>query len=105
MTTTLEGERCNLAAALVRSNHELLDLFENFVRGIVAEAIRAELARATLQRPFWYSVEDAAQRLGISPAAVRMRARRGRLVTRRQGRRLYVAAASVDELEPPGRRC
>jgi hypothetical protein len=29
---------------------------------------------------------------------VRMRASRGRLATRRHGRRVYVAAASVDEL-------
>jgi hypothetical protein len=29
---------------------------------------------------------------------VRMRASRGRLATRRQGRRVYVSVASVDEL-------
>lgn len=84
---------------------ELFALVEQYVREVALEVTQAEIARAAFRRPSWYSVEEAARRLGISPAAVRMRATRGRLETRRQGRRLYVAAASVDELEPAGGRC
>ena len=46
----------------------------------------------------WLTLAQAADRLGCSPDAVRMRVKRGRLDHRRQGRRLYVSAASVDEL-------
>jgi excisionase family DNA binding protein len=46
----------------------------------------------------WYTIAEAADRLGCSTDAVRMRAKRGRLVTRRQGRTVYVSAASVEDL-------
>ena len=49
--------------------------------------------RATI----WW-VEQAAERLGCSRDAVRMRANRGRLETRNHGRRVYVSAASVASL-------
>jgi excisionase family DNA binding protein len=62
-----------------------------------------ELARVGKRGPSWLTVDEAAQRLRISPAAVRMRASRGRLAIRRRGRRLYISAASVDDLEPPAR--
>jgi hypothetical protein len=68
---------------------------------LVAERVAAELARlgaAHDRRPTWLTLEQAAERLACSPAAVRMRANRGRLVTRRHGRRVYVSAASVDDL-------
>lgn len=46
----------------------------------------------------WYTLEEAAERLGCTYDAVWMRAKRGRLVSRRHGRRVYVSARSVDEL-------
>ena len=46
----------------------------------------------------WLTLSEAAQRLGCTPDAVRMRIRRGRLDHRRQGRRLYVSASSVERL-------
>jgi hypothetical protein len=86
--------RERLAAVLAP---DLLDALD----ALVAERVAAELARLDVHRdsgPRWLTVEQAAQRLGCSPAAVRMRASRGRLTTRHQGRRVYVAAASVDDL-------
>jgi excisionase family DNA binding protein len=68
---------------------------------LVAEQVASELERlnaACDTGPKWLTVEQAATRLGCSPAAVRMRASRGRLATRHHGRRVYVSAASVDEL-------
>lgn len=68
---------------------------------LVAERVAAELARLGAARdhgPRWLTVEQAAERLCCSPAAVRMRASRGRLTTRHHGRRVYVSAASIDEL-------
>lgn len=82
---------------------DVLRLVDEYVREIALDVVRAEVARAALNRPAWYTLEEAARRLGISPDAARMRAKRGRLKTRRQGRRLYVSASSVDELEQPAR--
>jgi excisionase family DNA binding protein len=68
---------------------------------LVAERVAAELACLPVSRdsgPRWLTLEQAAERLNCSPAAVRMRANRGRLETRRHGRRVYVSSASVDEL-------
>jgi len=48
----------------------------------------------------WLTLSEAAERLGCTPDAVRMRIHRGRLDHRRHGRRLYVSAASVDRLGP-----
>jgi excisionase family DNA binding protein len=63
---------------------------------------RVALAVAGLQVPAppapWLTVAQAAALLGCSPEAVRMRIRRGRLETRRQGRCLYVSRASVVNL-------
>ena len=76
---------------------EVIDAFGE----LVAEVVAAEMTRlgaAGESGPRWLTVEQAAERLGCSPAAVRMRARRGRLQTRRHGRRVYVSATSVDEL-------
>jgi hypothetical protein len=76
---------------------EVVEAFE----ALVAECVSAELARLDPSRndgARWLTLEQAAERLGCSPAAVRMRANRGRLATRRHGRRLYVSAASVAEL-------
>jgi excisionase family DNA binding protein len=76
---------------------ELLNAFEE----LVAERVVAELARLEASRengPAWLTLAQAADRLGCSRDAVRMRAKRGRLETRRHGRRLYISAASVAEL-------
>jgi excisionase family DNA binding protein len=72
------------------------------IEAFVDARVEARLATLELGRPRrpWLTVAEAAEVLGCSPDAVRMRARRGRLETRRQGRRLYVAARSVESLEP-----
>jgi hypothetical protein len=76
---------------------ELVAAIERLVDERVALAV-AEL-RAPAPASPWLTVAQAGALLGCSPAAVRMRARRGRLVTSRQGRRVYVARASVVELD------
>jgi excisionase family DNA binding protein len=43
----------------------------------------------------WYTLEEAAGLLGCSYDAARMRARRGRLEVRRQGRTVLVSARSL----------
>lgn len=50
----------------------------------------------------WLTLTEAAEQLGCTRDAVRMRIHRGRLDHRRQGRRLYVSAASVDHLGRAG---
>lgn len=85
--------RDRLAAVLAP---DVVDALERLVDERVAERV-AELDGAS-DAPPWLTVEQAAARLGCSPDAVRMRAKRGRLETRRQGRRLYVARESVDAL-------
>jgi excisionase family DNA binding protein len=76
---------------------ELVAAIEQLVDERVARAV------AALQVPHpptpWLTVPQAAVLLGCTPDAVRMRIRRGRLVTRRQGRRVYVARASVVQLD------
>lgn len=76
---------------------ELVKAFEE----LVVERVAAELARLDVSqksRSQWLTLEQAAELLGCSPDAVRMRANRGRLETRWHGRRVYVSAASVAEL-------
>jgi excisionase family DNA binding protein len=69
------------------------------IEQLVEERVRVGLdARAPAgQDRRWLTVEQAAERLSCSPDAVRMRVRRGRLEHRRQGRRLYISAASIDD--------
>jgi DNA-directed RNA polymerase specialized sigma24 family protein len=85
--------RERLAAVLAP---EVLDALDE----LVADRVAAELARhaQTDAGPRWLTLDQAAERLGCTPAAVRMRANRGRLQTRRHGRRVYVSADSVAEL-------
>lgn len=82
--------------------------FELTVPDDVVDAIAERAAALVLQRiereraadgPRWLTLAQAAERLGCSADAVRMRVKRGRLEHRKQGRRLYVSAASVDELQ------
>jgi hypothetical protein len=92
LTTT--NARGRLAAVLAP---DLIDALND----LVTERVAIELARRDAvgqERPRWLTLEQAAERLCCSTNAVRMRANRGRLATRRHGRRVYVSAASVDEL-------
>jgi excisionase family DNA binding protein len=75
----------------------LVAAIEQLVDERVAQAING--LQAPAHPSPWLTVTQAADLLGCSPEAVRMRARRGRLVTRRQGRRVYVARASVVQLD------
>jgi excisionase family DNA binding protein len=68
--------------------------FEQLVQSRVEETL---IHRSEHERR-WLTLGEAAERLGCTPDAVRMRVKRGRLDHRRQGRRLYVSATSVDRL-------
>jgi hypothetical protein len=86
--------RDRLAAVLAP---DLLDTLDEFV----AERVASEMARLDAHRDLaarWLTLEQAAERLGCSAAAVRMRAGRGRLESRHHGRCVYISAASVAEL-------
>ena len=83
--------RERLASALAP---ELVSALEE----LIGERVASELARIESSRSEWLTFEQAADRLGCSPDAVRMRASRGRLETRNHGRRVYVSAASVASL-------
>ena len=73
---------------------EVVELIEAFVDERVAE-----LAGNGAAEPApWLTLKQAGERLGCTTDAVRMRAKRGRLETRRHGRRVYVSATSVDRL-------
>jgi hypothetical protein len=76
---------------------EILDALEDLVAERVATEI-AGLAASRADDLKWLTLEQAGERLGCSSDAVRMRANRGRLETRQHGRRVYVSAASVDQL-------
>jgi excisionase family DNA binding protein len=84
------------------SERALTEVLAEALRPLIAEIVREQLAalvdeREREQKP-WLTLAEAAERLGCSPDAVRMRARRGRLEHRYQGRRLYVSTKSVDRL-------
>lgn len=76
------------------------------LRPLIAELVEPLAERvAELERQLdevrareWYTLDEAGDRLGCTRDAVRMRANRGRLEARRQGRRVYVSARSVDGL-------
>jgi Helix-turn-helix domain len=80
----------------------LEDGLREVLRPLVVEVVREEVVGLAEERladqKRWLTLAEAAKRLGCSPDAVRMRARRGRLEHRYQGRRLYVSAASIDRL-------
>lgn len=79
---------------------ELLDALDSYVAERVAVALAATPTVEDGAR--WLTCEQAAKRLGCSAPAIRMRVKRGRLEHRRQGRRLYVSARSVNELDHHG---
>jgi excisionase family DNA binding protein len=86
--------RDRLAAALAP---ELLSALEQLVDERVDAAVTDALADRG-NGAVWLTLKQAASRLACSPDAVRMRVKRGRLEARRQGRRVYVSAASVERL-------
>jgi len=74
----------------------LVAAIEQLVDERVARAV-AELRVPPPPSP-WLTVQQAAEFLGCTEDAVRMRIKRGRMMARRQGRRVYVARSSVVEL-------
>jgi excisionase family DNA binding protein len=67
-------------------------------QALVQARVEQTLAEREQHGRAWLTLTEAAERLGCTPDAVRMRINRGRLEYRRHGRRLYVHAASVDRL-------
>jgi excisionase family DNA binding protein len=86
-------ERLDLGAMF---SPDVVTAIEQLVDERVATAL-ASMPEANGVSP-WLTLEQAAERLGCSTDAVRMRAKRGRLKSRRQGRRVYVSRESVDGL-------
>src|SRR5690242_11769313 len=74
---------------------ELVEAIERLVDERVAAALAAQAPAADRA---WLTLEEAGEQLACTPDAVRMRVKRGRLEGRRQGRRLYISAASVERL-------
>jgi excisionase family DNA binding protein len=68
------------------------------LQALVQARVEQSLAEHELHQRAWLTLTEAAERLGCTPDAVRMRINRGRLEYRRHGRRLYVSATSVDRL-------
>jgi hypothetical protein len=75
---------------------QVVDAFERLVDERV-EAVSESVSREASSR-IWLTCAEAGEELGCSAAAIRMRVQRGRLEARRQGRRLYVSAASIRSL-------
>jgi excisionase family DNA binding protein len=72
------------------------------LEALVEERVEQALAEREQRGRAWLTLTEAAERLGCTPDAVRMRIRRGRLEHRRHGRRLYVSSASVERLGRAG---
>jgi excisionase family DNA binding protein len=68
------------------------------LHALVEARVEQALAQHEKRERVWLTLKEAAERLGCSPDAVRMRVKRGRLDHRRQGRRLYVSALSIERL-------
>lgn len=93
--TQLGRELARELLAAVRDDVEL----RSELRALLMDVLGAELVARRTNGREWLTLREAAELLGCSPDAVRMRAARGRLHTRRQGRRVYVSAASVRQLD------
>lgn len=65
---------------------------------LVQARVEQTLAERESQGRAWLTLTEAAELLSCTPDAVRMRINRGRLEHRRHGRRLYVSAASIEQL-------
>jgi excisionase family DNA binding protein len=68
------------------------------IEALVEARVQQALAGREQRARVWLTLAEAAERLGCTPDAVRMRINRGRLDSRRHGRRLYVSASSIDRL-------
>jgi hypothetical protein len=77
---------------------QMLELLDEHVREVAADAVRQELARQKAPKR-WLTLGEAASRLGCSYDAMRMRAERGTVPARRQGGRVYVLASAIEELD------
>jgi hypothetical protein len=79
----------------------LVDVLREIVREQVDDALREE--RARVEQGEWLPLADAAERLGCSTDAVRMRVKRKTIDARRHGRRIYVRldGASRDNASVP----
>ena len=75
---------------------DLLDALEQLIDERVAAALDAH--DGDEYQPRWLTCGEAAKLLGCSVDAVRMRVKRGRLVSRRQGRRVYISRDSIERL-------
>ena len=73
---------------------ELLAALDEHVRGLVDERL-AERSAPSGDGRDWISLAEAAERLACSYDAARLRAKRGRLETRRQGRTVLVSTRSL----------
>ena len=78
---------------------EVLHALDAYVRELAEEIAAKHQTNAEFAggKP-WLTVAEAAEALGCTEVAVRSRVRRGRLRARYQGRRLYVATASIIDL-------
>lgn len=75
---------------------ELIEALDNLIAERIGEAMEA--AGRAAPEAEWIDLGRAAELLGCSVNAVRMRGRRGRLDVRYQGRRMYVSRRSVAAL-------
>jgi len=75
---------------------EVVDALERLVDERVRGALESVSAAGSSRT--WLTLEEAGRELGYSANAIRMRIGRGRLEARRQGRRVYVSAASIRSL-------
>jgi excisionase family DNA binding protein len=76
--------------------NEIREVLRPLVVDVVREELNELVDEHLRERKRWLTLGEAAERLGCSPDAVRMRVRRGRLRVRHQGRRVYVSAQDVD---------
>jgi excisionase family DNA binding protein len=81
--------------------HALADALRPVVEMLVDERLErrlAEIERAQSRRT-WITLAEAADRLGCTYDAIRMRADRGTIESRRQGGRRYVLASAIEQLD------
>lgn len=74
---------------------QLLELLDEHVREVAVEATRKALLRQELG---WLTVKEAARREGVSARAIQKRVERGTVVSRRQGKLIYVRADNVRDV-------
>lgn len=74
---------------------DLLGLVDAYVDERIAGALAAQPPPVDANGSGWLTIAAAADLLGCSPDAVRMRVKRGRLEARHEGRRVYVSRRSV----------